>query len=377
MKIVIGGGGTGGHLFPGVALAREFERRFPGSSVLFIGTEKGLESRIIPAEGFVLRTIPASGLVGLNIFGKIRSLIQLPLGLWMSLGILKEFRPDLVIGVGGYSSGPVVLSSWILRIPRVLVEPNSVPGLTNRMLGALSDRIYLAFDRAGEWFSGVAREKIRVFGNPIGEEIVRASSKASERQNNAEKPLTVLVMGGSQGAGAINRAVCEALSGLKGIRNGIKIIHQTGERDVQWVGEEYRRSGIDSTVTAFITPVAKAYQDADLVISRSGATTVAELTACGKPAVLIPFPHATHGHQEENARRLSENGAAVLLLENELTGDRLVKIIRDVSESPGMLAEMGEKSRALGRPGAAGDIVKDCMELIGRDKTGVTGGGQN
>ncbi|HSG05438.1 MAG TPA: undecaprenyldiphospho-muramoylpentapeptide beta-N-acetylglucosaminyltransferase, partial [Nitrospiria bacterium] len=364
MKLIIGGGGPGGHLFPGVALAREFERRFPDCQVLFIGTEKGLESRIIPAEGFKLRTIPATGLVGRKFLAKAASLVRLPLGLGAALGIARDFRPDLVIGVGGYSSGPVVLASWLLRIPRVLLEPNSVPGLTNRILGPLSDRIYLAFEEAGEWFSGPARRRIRVLGNPTGEAIAAAGAEASPRSRAGEKPLTVLVMGGSQGAEAINRAVCAALKGIKKIPGGIHLIHQTGERDLHRVEEAYRESGMKATVTAFIRPVATAYQNADLVISRAGATTVAELTASGKPAVLIPFPHATHGHQEENARRLSENGAAVVLLEKDLSGTRLEEIIGGLAASPGTLDEMGKRSRALGRPKAAADIVEDCVGLI-------------
>lgn len=366
MRIVFGGGGTGGHLFPALALAREFEKKVPGCSVLFIGTRRGIESRILPGEGFDLRFIPAAGMVGVRGFKKLGSLLKLPLGFGKSLSLLRGFKPDLVIGVGGYSSGPVLAASWVLRIPRVLVEPNSIPGLTNRILGPVSHRVYLAFEGAAAFFKrGSGGKGIRVFGNPIGRDVVVSGEKPAGPNGSKEKSLTLLIMGGSQGASSINKAVCDGLSELGAVKRQLKIIHQTGDRDLPWVKEAYGKSGIDAKVSAFLKPVAEAYREADLVISRAGATTVAELTACGRPAVLIPFPHATHGHQEKNAKAMEAAGAAVLLDEKELSGRRLVETITEIIEKPGGLHTMARESRKLGRPGAAEEIVDDCLKLIG------------
>ncbi|MEK6683144.1 MAG: undecaprenyldiphospho-muramoylpentapeptide beta-N-acetylglucosaminyltransferase [Nitrospirota bacterium] len=360
MRVVIAGGGTGGHLFPGVALAREFERQRAGATVLFVGTARGLESKIIPKEGFDLRLIPIGGWVGQGGLRKMKTLLQLPSGLRRSWKILREARPDLVIGVGGYASAPVMIMAGLMRLPRVLVEPNAVPGLTNRFLGPWVDRIYLSFEETRSWFNRRAGS-VRVFGNPVRRDIL----SAGERPSGGTQQKTLLVMGGSQGSRVINRAMAEALTGLDAWKANVRIIHQSGEKDAVGLQEIYSDQGFDATVAPFLSPVSEAYRAADLVVCRSGATTVAELTACGRPAILIPFPFATHGHQEKNARALAEAGAAELILEQDLTGDRLAKAIASLLAEPARLKRMAEQSRRLGRPDAAEKIVKDCLQLIG------------
>jgi len=361
VRIVIAGGGTGGHLFPGVALAHEFQRQRPGAGILFVGTSRGLETKIIPREGFDLRLIPIGGWVGQEGWRKIKTLLQLPAGLWRSWRILREVRPDLVIGVGGYASGPVVAMAVVMRLARVLVEPNAVPGLTNRLFGSWVNRIYLSFEETQHWFKGrAAPGAIRVFGNPVRRDILSAGDRPPEKSRIA----TLLVMGGSQGSRALNRVMMDALTGLDAWKTRIRIIHQSGEKDAGWLQEGYTERGFYAVVTPFLSPVSEAYRAADLVVCRSGATTVAELTACGRPAILIPFPFATHGHQEKNARALAGAGAAELILERDLTGERMATAITSLLAEPGRLDQMAERSRRLGRPDAAEKIVADCLQLI-------------
>jgi UDP-N-acetylglucosamine--N-acetylmuramyl-(pentapeptide) pyrophosphoryl-undecaprenol N-acetylglucosamine transferase len=363
MRVIIAGGGTGGHLFPGVALAREFERQRAGAKILFVGTARGLETRIIPKEGFELRLIPASGWVGGGGLRKLKALLRLPAGLWRSWRILREVRPALVIGVGGYASGPVMAMAALMRLPRVLVEPNAVPGLTNRFLGPWVDRIYLSFEETRSWFKGRDRsESVRVFGNPVRRDILSAGA----RPPGGAPQKTLLVMGGSQGAHAINRGMSDALDGLDGLKANLRIIHQSGEKDAAWLKERYSDRGFNATVLPFLSPVSEAYRAADLVLCRSGATTAAELTACGRPAILIPFPFATHGHQEKNARALADAGAAEIILERDLTGKRLAGVITALLSDAARLERMAERSLKLGHPAAAEKIVKDCLELVER-----------
>jgi len=360
--VVIAGGGTGGHLFPGVALAREFMRQRKDTAVVFVGTSRGIESRVLPREGFELRLIPIGGWVGVTGLRKIRTMMMLPAGLWKSWQILKEIRPELVIGVGGYASGPVMAMAGWLGIRRVLVEPNAVPGLTNRFLAPWVNRIYLSFEETRAWLNrGIREGAIRVFGNPVRADIFSAGKSRTEKSAK----MTVLVMGGSQGSRAINHGMADALPELEAWRPKLRIIHQSGEHDVVWLKEKYSRLGFDAAVVPFIPNVSEAYRDADLVLCRSGATTVAELAACGRPAVLVPFPHATHGHQERNARALAEAGAAELLLERDLTGKSLAAILQSLLSAPTRLSGMAEASRRLGRPDAAEKIVSDCLELLG------------
>jgi UDP-N-acetylglucosamine--N-acetylmuramyl-(pentapeptide) pyrophosphoryl-undecaprenol N-acetylglucosamine transferase len=268
-----------------------------------------------------------------------------------------------VIGVGGYASGPVMAMAALMRLPRVLVEPNAVPGLTNRFLGSWVDRIYLSFEETRAWFKGRGGSgSVRVYGNPVRRDIL----SAGVRPPGGTPKKTLLVMGGSQGAHAINRGMSDALDGLDGLKANLRIIHQSGEKDAAWLKERYSDRGFDAMVVPFLSPVSEAYRAADLVLCRSGATTAAELTVSGRPAILVPFPFATHGHQEKNARALADAGAAEMILERDLTGERLAGLIAALLSDAARLERMAERSLKLGHPAAAENIVKDCLELVGR-----------
>ena len=360
MQLLIAGGGTGGHLYPGIALAQEFERLVPGTQVVFVGTARGLEARIVPQEGYKIRMIRIRGFIGVGMRYKLRTLLELPYSLFQSFKLLREIRPSLVIGMGGYASGPVVLMAACLRIPRVLVEPNAYPGWTNRVLSVLAHRIFLSFGETRRYFKN--EDRVCLSGNPVR----RAIQRYAGRPRGRTSAWTLLVLGGSQGAHAINQAVVEALGPLESMKARLHVIHQTGERDHQWVQEAYVEKGFEATVTPYLTHIWEAYAAADLVVARSGATTVAELAACGRPAILIPFPHATHGHQETNANMLAKTGAALIVRESDLDGAVLASKIHMLLSNPQALDDMARSSRAQGRPQAAEVIVKECLEIIKR-----------
>ncbi len=369
MKILIAAGGTGGHLFPGVAIAQEWQRR-RSIDVVFAGTAKGLESRLLPAIGYRLVLIRVEGWIGRG-RKALGAVAQLPRSLWESWRLLRELRPDLVIGTGGYASGPLLFMAVLARYPSVVVEPNVFPGLTNRLLAPLVDLVIGAFERSRRHLWA---RRLVVLGNPIRREVVEAGQRGSCRREE-QRPVgsvegasahrTVLILGGSQGAHAINQVVVEALDALGSLTESIWFIHQTGEADLTWVRQAYDRRGVGGRVEPFIHAMGDAYAQADLVISRAGATTIAELTACGKPAVLIPLPQAAHRHQHYNAQQLEWEGAAVLCEQSALTGPRLAELLRDLLSNDDRLSAMAEASRRLGRPEAAQTIVEACEALIG------------
>ena len=326
MKVVIAGGGTGGHLYPGIALARELLRE-QGNEVLFVGTREGIEAKVLPREGLPVRFITVGKLKGMGLLSIVKTLGTLPRSLTQSLGLLRGVRPDVVVGVGGYASGPVAVAAWCLRIPLLIVEPNSYAGLANRKLGKLADKVILCFPGTGSqrFFSPGKTEK-------IGPLVRRGIEEGSREKALAAFGLkadgfTVFAMGGSGGAHAINMAMKEAARLLADVTR-LQILHQTGEKDVEDVAAGYREAGVRAAVLPYIHDMAGAYAAADLVVSRSGATTVAELAICGKRAVLIPFPHAADNHQEFNARTLAERGQADILIQKDLTAERLAGLIK-------------------------------------------------
>ncbi len=355
MNVVIAGGGTGGHLYPGIALARAFQLRFPDCAILFIGTERGIESRILPKERFALKTIEVEGWVGKRGIALLRALFHFPKGLIQSYRLLKAFRPDLVIGVGGYASGPVLLMSVILSMKRIILEQNVTPGLTNTILAHFVHQVFASFEKSSDHFP---KRNFFYSGNPVRKEI----SVLSPKKDSGKR--TVLIFGGSQGAHSINLAVIEALDILKG-REVLPIqwIHQTGQPDFARVKGEYEARKIPAVVEPFIYDMAKAYESSDLVICRAGATTLAELSACGKPAILIPFPFAAHHHQEKNARFLKEMGAAEVLEPPDLNGKALANMIVQILFPGEKLAQMSEKMRGLGKKDAAENIIERCLRL--------------
>lgn len=369
MKIIIAGGGTGGHLYPGIAVAEEFlnrshepKGRIQKTDIVFVGTEHGIESRVIPREGYPIRFLKAEGLVGKSLFKKIRALIAFLFSLSDAYSILRLVRPDVVIGVGGYASVGMVLTAHFKGIPTIILEQNSVPGFANKFLGKFVDAIALTYQESISFFP---KEKSYLTGNPIRKQILKRDENKAYRLFPLEKgKFTVFVFGGSSGAKSINSAMVEALNYLLDLRQNIQFLHQTGERDYETVKDTYRRLGFNGIVVPFIYQMAEAYCISDMVICRAGATTLSEITAIGKPAILIPFPHAASNHQESNARKLEDMGAARMILDRELTGEVLADAIRDLYIDEKARKEMQKSALAFGRTDAAEKIVDLAMSLI-------------
>ncbi len=359
MRLLIAGGGTGGHLFPGVAIAQQLLRRDPEHEVLFVGAGKELEVRVLEKEGLPHRAVLAGGLAGKSIAEKAVSFCKLPLCFFQSFLILRSFRPHLVLGTGGYVSGPICLAAWLMGIPLVLQEQNAVPGLTNRLLAPFARGVLLASEKA---FGSFPSGRAHVVGNPLRASF---SSKVHRRTDYEEMPFRLLIFGGSQGARSINRAFGEALPYLEVVKEGLSILHQTGERDLETMRAAYAKAGFNAEVVPFIEDMDFQYARAHLALCRSGAMTVAELTALGVPSVLIPLPSAAKGHQEANARFLEEKGAAQVLLERDLTGEVLAKTILSLMEDRARLKDISERAFALGRPDASRLSVDLCLRLAG------------
>jgi UDP-N-acetylglucosamine--N-acetylmuramyl-(pentapeptide) pyrophosphoryl-undecaprenol N-acetylglucosamine transferase len=351
INMIVAGGGTGGHLFPGVAVAEELLRQKPDSRVLFIGTNRGIEKRVLGGMGFALKTIDVEGIKGRGILKIAASLLKIPGSIRRSFQIIREFKPDVVAGVGGYASGPAVLAAKLMGIRTVIAEQNAVPGLTNRILGRFVDRIFVTFAASGSLFPV---GKTVVTGNPVRSAFL--SGTKSERGQG--HPFTVLVFGGSQGAAAINRAALAALAILAPLKDDLLFIHQTGERDRQAVDAAYREQGFQAEVHAFIGDMAETYGRADLLVCRAGATSIAEITAMGKATVFIPLPTAAGDHQTKNALLLADAGAAAVIPEKELDGSTLAAQIERLYRSPEEIRKMERAAASLGRRDAAAAIVK-------------------
>jgi len=351
MRLIIAGGGTGGHLFPGIAVAEEFLARGPENEVLFVGTSHGIEARLLPRLGYPLALISASGMKGLGTTKKLMSAGRLLYGYAQSRKILKEFRPDLVLGVGGYASAPIVLAARGMGIRRFIHEQNASPGLTNKLLGRFVDGIFISMEESASFFP---KKITQMTGNPIRKEILWGFQ---ERVRSVGDAFSVLVFGGSAGAQRINSALLEALPHLEGVKQRLRITHQTGEKDVARVRDGYHAQGFQAQVASFIDNMSAAYGAADLVICRAGATTIAEVTACGKGCIFIPYPHAADDHQRKNAESLVKRGAGLMILEEDLTGEHLAAEILDLMDQPAKLAELERKARDLAQLDAAQAIV--------------------
>jgi UDP-N-acetylglucosamine--N-acetylmuramyl-(pentapeptide) pyrophosphoryl-undecaprenol N-acetylglucosamine transferase len=347
MRAVLAGGGTGGHVIPALAIAHELKARY-GAEVLFIGTSRGMENRLVPAAGYRLEHVEIGALKKVSLATRVKTLFDLPLAIIRAKAILNEFRPDVVIGVGGYASGPAMLAAVFGGIPTVAFEPNVVPGFANKVVGMMVSMAAVQFEKTCHYFN-----RCRVTGVPVRQDFftVNGSSKC------AECPPTFLVFGGSQGAHAINQAVMESLEALKRELPKLHIIHQLGERDYEAAQAAYLRVDFSAELYPFINDMPGAFRKADLLLCRSGASTVAEITASGKPAILVPFPAATDDHQTRNAEALVNAGAAVLLKESELTPEKLVETVRELLGNRVRLAEMAEAARKLAHPNAAGEIA--------------------
>jgi len=363
LKVVIAGGGTGGHLYPGIAVARELQRA-AGATVTFAGTAAGIEARVVPREGFELDVIQSAGLKSKSIEARLWGMALLPGGFVDAWRLLSRRRPDVVIGVGGYSSGPVVMVAAMRGIPTLVMEQNAVPGFTNRTLARFVRAAAVTWPETARHFGG----KAFVSGNPVRAEFLQhagGTNAAAERDERGAGPARVLIFGGSQGAHAINMAMVEAAPELVRRHPGLQVVHQTGPADVERVGAAYERAGLEARVEPFLYAMDREMTQADLVICRAGATTLAELAAAAKPAVLVPLPTAADDHQRKNAEATARAGAAVVLEQQTLTGASLAAEIARLVGDPGLRARMSAAAHALAKPDAARVIAERVIALAG------------
>ena len=375
MDVMIAGGGTGGHLFPGIALAQELRRRDPESRIVFVGTARGIEKRAVPQAGFPLELLPVSGLRRVGWLGLVKGLLRLPLSLWWAFGLVRRVKPQVAVSVGGYAAGPAVLAARLLGVRCVVMEQNAIAGFTNRVLGRVAHRVFAALPLAG-----VKSSKVSVVGNPVREDLISVRGQPY----TAQDPLRLLVFGGSLGARALNDATVGLVELARTEGFACAVRHQTGRGDLARTLAAYGALGIEMTaadeaqgrytaeaggvtveVLPFIDDMARAYAESDLVVCRSGATTLAELTVCGRPSILVPFPFAVDDHQSQNARTLVARGAAELLPESELGAQVLLDRISGLRAEPGTLEAMAEAARRAGNPRAAQDIADSLAELVG------------
>ncbi|GAB4204965.1 MAG: undecaprenyldiphospho-muramoylpentapeptide beta-N-acetylglucosaminyltransferase [Sandaracinaceae bacterium] len=360
-RVIVAGGGTGGHLFPGIAVVEELRRRNPDLEVLFVGTERGIEARVVPAMGEKLETIDVTPLKGRTFAQLLGSLARLPSAWGRAVSILRQHRPDVVLGVGGYASGPMLVAAASVGIPCALLEQNAHVGLTNRILAKIVGRAYLSFEETRATFGDAAR----VVGNPVRRAFVEAARAALVDPRGFDaRARRILILGGSQGAQALNQVVPEALARLGLGARGIEVLHQTGAAMRDEVAARYAALGIQAEVVPFVEDVARAYASASFVICRAGASTLAELAAVGRPAILVPFPHAADDHQTRNAESFARAGAAVCIHQSQLDAARLAEAARALLDDPDRRRTMAARARERGRPDAAATIVDDLLAWI-------------
>lgn len=358
IRIVIAAGGTGGDLFPGIAVAEEIKRSHPGAEVVFAGGRFGLESRLLPELGFAFVSLGSRSISRAGSMLWFITLASFPIGVVRSVAFLVRCRPELVICVGGYASAPLAAAAWLMRLPRVVIEPNAIAGRINRVTGRIASRVFVSFPEAEMCFPS---HKTLLTGNPVRREVVEVRS----RKKGGCGRMTIFVFGGSQGARRINQAMLGALGALRDLKDGLRMIHQSGRND-DWrtIERAYAGCGFDACVFEFADRIWEHYAEADIVISRAGGTTVAELKAAGVPAILVPYPHAPGDHQRANALSLVRLGAALMIDDADCTGERIAREIRSLIEEPARLTAMRDAISRAWRPGAAQKIVEECWKLI-------------
>jgi len=357
MRAILAGGGTGGHVIPALAIANELKKSY-GAEVLFIGTARGIENRLVPAAGYPLQLVRVGALKNVTLVTRARTAFDLPRAVWDAGRMLNEFAPEVVIGVGGYASGPAMLAALVKHIPTLAFEPNVVPGFANRVVARLVSAAAVHFEETAHYF-----RHAEVTGVPVRQAFFEIAPKRGGTP-------TLLVFGGSQGAHAINQAMIRCLPALKREAPGIHVIHQTGERDYNDALAAYQNLGKAAEVFKFIEDMPAAFARADLVVCRSGASTVAEIAAAGKPAVFVPFPRAADDHQTVNALALERAGAAVLVEESKLDGVWLAETIAALLGDRARLEQMSEAARGLAHPNAARDIAAMAARLAGMQEIG-------
>jgi UDP-N-acetylglucosamine--N-acetylmuramyl-(pentapeptide) pyrophosphoryl-undecaprenol N-acetylglucosamine transferase len=361
MRVLIAAGGTGGHIYPGVAVAKELTRRDPASAVRFVGTARGLETRLVPQAGFELSLIESAGLKNVGLAGKLRGLAMLPGSFLAARRLIREFRPDVVVGAGGYVSGPVLLTAALMRVPTLVMESNALPGFTNRRLALFVDAAAVSFEESLRYFRG----KGVVTGNPVRREFFEIGRKGRDPSR-----FSLLVFGGSQGARAVNEALVAALAHLGRHRGVLSVVHQTGEADFEKVRAGYEAAGWGGSadVRKYIDDMVARFAESDLVVCRAGATTTAELIAAGKASLMVPFPFAADDHQRKNAEALEKAGASRMVLQQDATGERLAQEIAALVEDPERVTRMEEAARSLARGDAAAAAVDLMERLVGKGK---------
>ena len=370
IRLLLAAGGTGGHLFPGIAVAQAAKRE-AAAEVLFVGTAHGMEQEVVPRLGFALELIPAEQLRGRSVWGRLRALWAAMHSIASAWRILSEFAPDLIFSIGGYASGPTVVAGWICRIPCVLLEPNAIPGLTNRLLGCLATRVCVGFPRTAVSFPD---GKVVCTGNPVRWKAADVSAlRGAEAKADKRVPFTVLIVGGSAGARRLNQTLPYAFARLSHLSHldqqgdsagGLQIIHQTGKAAQAEVAHMYEQLGVEAEVVAFIESMDTAYAAADLVICRAGATTVAELTVLGKPAIFVPYPYAADDHQRANAEVLVLAGAALMMLDAELNAEQLSQAMQALMQDRSRLKSMAQAAAALGKADATAAVLKECFACL-------------
>ncbi len=359
LRLLLAAGGTGGHVIPAIVVAREFCRRDPSRQVLFVGTARGVESRLVPEAGFALRLLRIGALQGQSFGTRFRTLAHLPRALWQAFGNLEQFQPDVVLGVGGYAAGPMMLAAALRGVPLAVLEPNAYPGLANRWVAPYVARAFLEFPETAGFFPWGAS---RPTGIPVREEFFSVPRKARDSL------FSILVFGGSQGARSLNRAILEALPILAQSPLPLSIVHQTGQSAYNDVRDEAAKYSSDASLRLVVAPYLEkmweAFSAADLVICRAGANTIAELSASARASILVPFPSAANQHQLRNGEALVRMGAARLILDSELNGDRLVEAIQALRADPGQLCRMQDAVHTLAHPHAAVEIADELESLV-------------
>ena len=356
VKLLIAGGGTGGHVFPALAIAKEWLSRGTEREVVLVGTQRGIEMRLVPAAGLPFETIRVAGLKGKGGTTLLKNLAMLGSGLKDAFGVLHRQQPVVAFGVGGYAAGPMLLATWLRGIPNVIFEPNAEPGFTNKVLAHLAKRIATGYPvAANAWGT-----KAVVTGNPVRAEFFSIPPR------KPEKPFHLLITGGSQGALPINKAFISAMELLAKRKGEMRIVHQTGERDYNEVHAAYARCGIEAEVSPFLSNMAERFAWADVIVCRAGAITAAEVAAAGRAAIFIPFGRATDSHQLRNAQEMVKAGAGRLIAEPELTAERLTKEIFALLDQPEELQAVAMKARSLSHPHAAREIVNLIEEAVRR-----------
>jgi UDP-N-acetylglucosamine--N-acetylmuramyl-(pentapeptide) pyrophosphoryl-undecaprenol N-acetylglucosamine transferase len=354
LRVVIAAGGTGGHLFPGIAVAQEFLERHQ-AAVTFLTTPKAVTTQILERYGFVWEAVSARALKGEGLLSRVRTLLGIPQAVFAAFSRLKRLNPQVVLGMGGHSSGPVGVAAWLLGIPLALHEQNAIPGATNRWLARMAQKIFVSFPAEKDFFPP---ERCLWTGNPIRPEFFEPGPP------RPDAPFTVLITGGSQGAHHLNLEVLAGLPRLSDVKDRLFFLHLPGDADRETVAAGYRQHGFAAKVLRFTPEVAALMHRAHLVVCRAGASTLAELTAVGRAAILVPYPFAANNHQEFNARFMAAAGAGEVLLNKDFTGEAFAGKIKQFLAEPGTLKQMEEASRQLAKPDAAREIVAGCMELI-------------